>query len=170
MEMPTPYGKITQGYLARIAQISEELKACGKEIKALAGQDEDVVHVMSLPGWQSFSSMLVTTEIFDINRFRSFGALCAYSGLAPRVHASGGHCYHGPLNVNRRKELQWILLENAWHTMRKIPRLEQKYNAIKKRKGSNTAKVAVARDVLKIIYHILKEKRPYYPESTQLSA
>ena len=48
--------------------------------------------------------------------------------------------------------------------MRKNPRLERKYQAIKKRKGSNTAKVAVARDILKIIYHILKEKRPYYPE------
>lgn len=170
MDMPAPYGKITQGYLVRIAQISEELKACGRDLKLLAEQDQDVVNVMSVPGWGSFSSLLIKTEIFDISRFRSFGALCAYSGMAPRVHASGGHCYHGPLNTNRRKELQWILLENAWHTMRKIPRLEQKYKAIKKRKGSNTAKVAVARDVLKIIYHILKEKRPFYPESDRLSA
>lgn len=170
LEMPAPYGKITQGYLARISQISEELKACGRDLKVLAGQDQDVVHVMSVPGWGSFSALLIKTGIFDINRFRSLGALCAYSGLAPRVHASGGHCYHGPLNTNRQKELQWILLENAWHTMKKIPRLERKYNAIKKRKGSNTAKVAIARDVLKIIYHILKEKRPFYPENARLSA
>lgn len=164
LAMPEPYGKIAQGYLTRIARISEELKACGKDLKLLAGQDQDVVCLMTVPGFQAFSALLVKTEIFDINRFRSLGALCAYSGLAPRVHASGGHCYHGPLNTNRRKELQWILLENAWQTMRKIPRLEQKYNAIKKRKGSNTAKVAIARDILKIIYHILKEKRPFYPE------
>jgi transposase len=170
IKMPEPYGKIAQGYLTRIARISEELKACGRDLKLLAEQDQDVVHVMSVPGWGSFSALLIKTEIFDISRFRSLGALCAYSGLAPRVHASGGHCYHGPLNTNRRKELQWILLENAWQTMRKIPRLERKYNAIKKRKGSNTAKVAVARDILKIIYHILKEKRPFYPESVRLSA
>jgi len=170
IETPAPYGKLTQGYLARIGKISEELKDCGRDLKVLAEQDPDVVHLMSVPGFQAFSALLVKTEIFDISRFRSFGALCAYSGLAPRVHASGGHCYHGPLNTNRRKELQWILLENAWQTMRKIPRLERKYAAIKRRKGSNTAKVAVARDILKIIYHILKEKRPFYPESVRLSA
>ncbi len=170
MEIPEPYGRIARGYLARIARISEELRECSRELKVLADQDRDVVCLMTVPGFQSFSALLVKTEIFDISRFRSFRALCAYSGLAPRVHASGGHCYHGPLNTNRRKELQWILLENAWHAMRKIPRLERKYAAIKKRKGSNTAKVAVARDILKIIYHILKEKRPFYPESERLPA
>ncbi len=169
-EIPEPYGRIARGYLARIAQLSEELKICGSDLKVLAGRDQDVMHLMSVPGFQSFSALLVKTEIFDISRFRSFGALCAYSGLAPRVHASRGHCYHGPLNTDRRKELQWILFEDAWHAMRKIPRLERKYAAIKKRKGCNTAKVAVARDILKIIYHILKEKRPFYPESERLSA
>lgn len=170
MEIPAPYGAIARSSLKRIADLCDEIKIFNKDLKVLAAQDPDVVFVMSVPGWDSFSALLIKTEILDVTRFRSFGALCAYSGLAPRVHSSGGHCYHGPLNTNRRKELQWILLENAWHTMRKIPRLKLKYAAIKKRKGSNTAKVAVARDVLKIIYHILKEKRPFYPESDRLSA
>jgi len=164
MSVPAPYGEIVQHYLARIDQLCAEVKELNMLITTLAKTDDDVVHIMSVPGFDSFSALLITTEIFDISRFRSFPAMCAYSGLAPRVHGSGGHYYHGPLNTNRRKYLQWILLENAWHTMRKIPRLERKYVAIKKRKGSNTAKVAVARDVLKIIYHVLKEKRPFYPE------
>jgi len=164
MSVPAPYGEIVQHYLARIDQLCAEVKEVNTLITTLAKKDDDVVNIMSIPGFDHFSALLIKAEIFDIHRFRSFSRLCAYSGLAPRVHGSGGHYYHGPLNTNRRKHLQWILLENAWHTMRKIPRLEQKYMAIKKRKGSNTAKVAVARDVLKIIYHVLKEKRPFYPE------
>lgn len=35
---------------------------------------------------------------------------------------------------------------------------------IQKRKGHNTAKVALARDMLKVIYHVLKEKRDFYWE------
>lgn len=170
MDVPASYGEVVQSYLRRIEQLHAEVKTLNKELLAIAMQDEDVVNLMSMPGLGAFSALLVKTEIFDINRFRSFGALCAYSGLAPRVHSSGGHCYHGPLNTNRRKALQWILIENAYQTMRKIPRLERKYMAIKKRKGCNTAKVAVARDMLKIIYHILKEKRPFYAEDDRLSA
>jgi transposase len=90
--------------------------------------------------------------------------LCAYSGLAPRINASGRHYYYGPLNLNRRKYLQWIFLKNAYHAMGKIPRSKRKYLAIEKRKGGSTAKVAVARDYLNLIDHILKGKRRWYPE------
>jgi hypothetical protein len=68
----------------------------------------------------------------------------------------------GPLSANRRKHLQWILLEVVWHFIRKQPDKLSKYEVISKRKNVNTAKVAIARDMLKVIYHILKEKRPFY--------
>jgi transposase len=166
MEIPVPYAEIVKRYLVRIEQLCDEVRLVDKAIIQLASDDQDAMNIRSVHGFDYFSALLIKTEIFDVSRFRSFPRLCAYSGLAPRVHASGGHCYHGPLNTNRRRYLQWILLENSWHTMRKIPRLQRKYETIKKRKGSNTAKVAVARDVLKIIYHVLKEKRPFYPELT----
>ena len=37
-----------------------------------------------------------------------------------------------------------------------------KYEILKRRKGHNTAKVALAREMLKIIYHVLKEQRQFY--------
>ena len=33
-------------------------------------------------------------------------------------------------------------------------------------KGANTAKVIMARQTLKVIYHVLKEQRPYYQDVT----
>jgi transposase len=167
MEIPAPYGGIARKYVATIEQLCSEVKATDKILVDIGKKDQDVINIMSVPGFDYFSALLIKTEIFDVRRFRSFSRLCAYSGLAPRVHASGNHCYHGPLNRNRRKYLQWIIIENSWHTIRKNSRLKHKYRAIRKRKGSNIAKVAVARDVLKIIYHILRDKRPYYPELTR---
>ncbi len=70
--------------------------------------------------------------------------------------------YHGQLNKNRRKNLQWILLENVYHFIKAIPEIQKKYEIHKQRKGHNTAKVALAREMLKIIYHVLKEQRPFY--------
>ena len=69
--------------------------------------------------------------------------------------------------VNRKKNLQSILLETVFHFIRATPDRQERYAEIKKRKGSNTAKVVMARQMLKIIYHVLKENRPFYSEIKQ---
>ena len=66
--------------------------------------------------------------------------------------------------ANRRKLLQWILLETAFHFIKAEPQRKARYEDLKARKGSNTAKVIMARLMLKVIYHVLKEQRPYYEE------
>ncbi len=43
-----------------------------------------------------------------------------------------------------------------------MPEMKEKYEIHKQRKGHYTAKVAIAREMLKIIYHVLKEQRPFY--------
>jgi hypothetical protein len=47
-------------------------------------------------------------------------------------------------------------------THKRLGELKYSHLAISKRKNANTAKVALARDMLKVVYHILKEKRPFY--------
>ena len=45
-----------------------------------------------------------------------------------------------------------------------MPNIAKKHEQIKNRKGYNTAKVASARDMLKVVYHVLKEQRPFFKE------
>ena len=156
------YQKIVSGYIARIGELIGKISDIERFIKKQVSGDRDIMNLISMPGLDYFSAALIKTEIIDINRFGSFERLCAYSGLAPRVSQSANKLTHGPLNSNRRKYLQWILLEVVWHFIRKQPDKLSKYEAISKRKNANTAKVAIARDMLKVIYHILKEKRPFY--------
>ena len=49
-----------------------------------------------------------------------------------------------------------------YNFIRAIPEMQKKYIKLKKRKRHNTAKVALGRDMLKIIYHVLKGERPFY--------
>ena len=156
------YQKILSGYITRIKELSDKLRHIEKEIKNKAVEDEDTVNLMSLPGLKYFGSLLVKTEIADIKRFDTFSRLCAYAGLAPKVHQSGNSSIAGSLIKNRRKYLRWILLEEAQHFAKEDINRLMKFETIKKKKGHNTAKVVLARDMLKLIYHILKEKRPYY--------
>ena len=64
--------------------------------------------------------------------------------------------------TNRRKNLQWILIETTFHFIKASAQRQARYESLKNTKGANTAKIIMARQMLKIIYHILKEQRPYY--------
>ncbi len=159
---PPNYREIIQGYSERIEFLTRWLFQIEKYIKENVKDDEDIINLITIPGIDYFSAALIKTEIIDISRFASFNRLCAYAGLAPRVSQSANKEVHGPLNINRRKNLQWILIEVVYHFIKALPEKSQRYESIVSRKGANTAKVAMAREMLKIIYHVLKEKRPFY--------
>ncbi|MDD5703948.1 MAG: IS110 family transposase [Dehalococcoidales bacterium] len=156
------YREVIHGYSERIEFLTRRLFQIEKYIKENVKDDEDIINLITIPGIDYFSAALIKTEIIDISRFASFNRLCAYAGLAPRVSQSANKEVHGPLNVNRRKNLQWILIEVVYHFIKALPEKSQRYESIVSRKGVNTAKVALAREMLKIIYHVLKEKRPFY--------
>jgi len=156
------YKKVISGYIKRIDDLTSHIAETERFLKERASLDDDILNLIGVPGLDYFSAALIKSEIIDVNRFACFEKLCAYAGLAPRVSQSANKSIHGPLCSNRRKHLQWILLEVVWHFIRKQPDKLTKYAAISKRKNANTAKVAIARDMLKVIYHILKEKRPFY--------
>ena len=53
-------------------------------------------------------------------------------------------------------------METVYHFIQGYPSKKEKFLRIQRRKGYHTAKVALARDMLKAIYVVLKEKRPFY--------
>jgi transposase len=156
------YTRLIKKYIDRITELAQKLTSIEKEIGIVSSLDRDMVNLMSIPGIGHFSAALIKSEIIDISRCASFNRLRAYAGLAPRVSARANKTFHGPLNTNRRKNLQWILLENVYHFIWAIPEMKERYEKLKQQKGHNTAKVVLARDMLKIIYHVLKERRPFY--------
>jgi transposase len=161
-DLPAIYAYIIRRQCEQIIELNKKVAEIEEQFNDIAEGDEDMRNLLTIKGIGAFSAALIKTEIIDISRFRSFNRLCAYAGLAPRVSASGGRVYHGPLNKNRRKNLQWILLENVLHFIRALPKSKEKFERIERRKGYNTARVALARDILKIIYHVLKERRAFY--------
>lgn len=156
------YQKVINGYIKRVDYLTTHIAETERFIKERASLDKDILNLISIPGLNYFSAALIKTEIIDVNRFSCFEKLCAYAGLAPKVNQSANKLSHGSLCSNRRKYLQWILLEVVWHFIRKQPEKLEKYEFISKRKHANTAKVVLARDMLKVIYNILKEKRIFY--------
>jgi transposase len=160
--MPKVYAQIVDDYKDRISYLIKKIQEANKNILEGAQSNGDIKNLETIPGFGYFSAALIQSEIIDIDRFKSFNRLCAYAGLAPRVSSSAEKIFHGPINKNRRKHLQWILLENVYRFIKCVPDKEEKFLKLKKRCGHNTAKVILARDLLKIVYHVLRERRSFY--------
>lgn len=165
-EFPDPHRYIIAGYIERIISLGRRIHSMRTYLKDTLSDDAEIQNLITIDGLDYFGAALIKSEIGDINRFKSFNRLCAYAGFAPRVSQSGSKAaIHGPLMTNRRKNLQWILLEVVHHHIMASGERRIRYAQLKRRKGINTAKVIMARQMLKIIYHVLKERRPYYSES-----
>ncbi|MFH1768673.1 MAG: IS110 family transposase [Candidatus Omnitrophota bacterium] len=167
--IPAGYHLLVNKYVEQLKWYREKICDYRRNLETQLIIDQDIVNLISIPGISFFSAALIKTEIADISRFKNFNRLCSYAGLAPRVHQSADTLRHGPLSKNRCKNLQWILIETAIHFIHAMPRVAKKHERIKKRKGFNTAKVATARDMLKAVYCVLKEKRPFVIDRDILS-
>ncbi|HPI02958.1 MAG TPA: IS110 family transposase [Candidatus Goldiibacteriota bacterium] len=168
--LPAIYGTVIQGHKDRIRFLTEKIRHMKMYLEETFQEDQEIINLISIPGLSYLSAAIVKSEIVDINNFASFNRLCSYAGLAPRVSQSAKKDIHGPLSKNRRKLLQWILLEVTPHFVKASPEKKSKFDELSKRKNYNIAKVALARELLRMIYVVLKEKRKYYSEKIRSTA
>jgi transposase len=119
--------------------------------------------IRSVPGYGIFLSVLVAVEIADIERFPKASKFLSYAGVIPSTHSSGGRSYHGKIVKQGNRWLRWAAVEAVYPGIKADFDIKCFYHRLKKRKGSNTAKVATARRMLTIIYRMLKENRLYIP-------
>ena len=152
-----------QGYLHLAECMGELLKGVDERIKELAHLNPQAELLISIPGISYYSALLIMSEIGDFRRFSHAKKLCCYAGLVPSVFSSGGKTHHGAITKQGSRWLRWILIELALHFIRHDSRLKALYVRVSQKHGHNSAKVAVAREMLKIIYAMLRDNRAYIP-------
>jgi transposase len=147
---------------ARLAEsFNTEIKLLQQTIKALAFDHPYARLLDTHPGISYYSGLLIAVEIGDIRRFPNHGKLCSYAGLVPTMHASGGKVRMGSITKQGSKWLRWILVECAIHAIRKSDHYQDLYTRVAQKHGKGTARVAVARSMLRAIYAMLIFNRPY---------
>jgi len=150
----TSYTRLTESF-------NEEMKLLKQKIKTLAFDHPYAWILDTHPGISYYSGLLIAVEIGDIKRFPNAGKLCSYAGLVPTMHASGGKVRMGSITKQGSKWLRWILVECAIHAIRKSDHYQDLYTRVAQKHGNGTARVAVARSMLRAIYAILRFNRPY---------
>jgi transposase len=152
------------GFLNVISSLNEEIKEISSKIKGESSEDKYAKLLMTIPGIGYYSALLISSEIGDIERFPDSHHLSSYAGLTPSTHSSGGVTYHGSMTRTGSKYLRWILTECVHSHVRtaKESDLSKFYTRLAKKRGSSKAAAAAASKLLRIIYWVLKENRPYY--------
>ena len=101
--------------------------------------------LLDLYGIGPYSALLIVAELGEVERFGDARQVGAYAGLTPQVHQSGEHAWHGPITKQGSRWLRWILVQAAIKLVRRDARLAAFYQRVRKRRGRNVARVAVAR-------------------------
>src|SRR5512138_2008036 len=115
---------------------------------------EGMIYLMQLPGFGVITGMTILAAIGDVQRFESAKRLASYSGLTGGLELSGTKLIEKGITKEGRKELRWAMVEVAQRAVKSDPRWTRKFQKLQKRMHRNQAIVAIARQLLELVWHV----------------
>ena len=149
--------------LQQIRNLDEQIEACDREVaNEMRPFAVELERIDAIPGIGTRSAEVIIAELgVDLSRWPTAAHLAAWSGLCPGNRASGGK--RKPART--RKGNPWLkgaLTEGAWAAGRtKKSYLGERFRQLKAHKGLKRAVVAVAHEILLIIYYLITRQRQY---------
>jgi transposase len=149
--------------LDHIAFLEGALAELQQEIEGLLGPfAEAVALAQTIPGVAQTAAIALIAEIgTDMTRFPSAKHLASWAGVCPGNKQSAGKRLSGH-TTSGNGWLRAVLGEVAWaisHTSGTY--LAAQFHRLARRRGKQTAVLAVAHSVLVILYHLLRDHQPY---------
>jgi transposase len=148
---------ILSSIIDRISHLSEEMRSVEDQMARMIMGNKNVERLMTIPGINVYSAAVIMSEIDDISRFATKEKLASYAGLVPRQNQSGNRDIRGHITKHGPSMLRFILVNAAHLVIRYSKKMKSKYLSIVRRLGKNRAIVAIARNLLEIIYTMLKK-------------
>jgi transposase len=155
-------GLVAQPLIEMIDRLEEEIKGTEKHLRAMVKGDGMVELLQTIPGCGEICAWTIRAYTDDIKRFASPKKYASFCGLAPWVQNSNETVHHGSITKRGPKELRTAMVQVVMglRRMKKKTlswRLMQRYEAMKKSKGSGKSIIATARKVATIIWNMLTE-------------
>ena len=155
------YQHALESYVRLANVFATEIALVTEKIESLCIENPQARLLDTHPGISYYSGLLIASEIGTIHRFPSHGQLCSYGGLVPSLHASGGKVRRGKITKQGSTWLRWILIQCSPHAVDASPHYRDLYNRVCYKHGKGVARIAVARNMLKTIYYMLKRNQPF---------
>lgn len=151
-------------YLHLIETLNERIDALNHIIRTWAKNDPRAALLMSMPGVGEYSAAVILAEIGEVQRFPGPKQLCSFAGLVPSIRSSDMRIRQGHITKEGSPWLRWIMISAAQRAPCASPRLRQFFDRTARRHGRKTARVALARKMLCIVFCMLRDNEPYREE------
>ena len=160
-EMADTYKTIISSSAKRVLELKEEIKMLDGKLEDLGEQSPEVKRLISMSGVGTKLSSRLVGEIGDIHRFEREDQLAVYCGVAC-VNDDSGKSKKTRAVYKANRICKATMIEIAGCTIRYVPQSKTYYE--KKRaegKKHNHALRCLARQLIKVIFKLLKEDRDY---------
>jgi len=160
--------KAVEPLLDTINQVSLEVKKLEKVLEDLVCEDEDVKLLQTIPGVGLITASIIRAYTDDINRYESARKYASHAGLVPWVQNSNMTVHHGHITKRGPVDLRTAFVQIVMGMVRSRKktasyRIIEKYNEMKKYKGSGKSIIAAVRKMSNVVYVILKTREPFDP-------
>jgi len=163
--LPSVTRQVIDGCLEIVAQLDTQIEKLDQQIQKQVKGNETVSLLRTIPGIAEVRSAVIYGEIGSVTRFSSAKALASFSGLTPSVRSSGEKVWRGGITRRGSRPLRHALVEAAMDVIHRSPSLRRMYYRILYRNDKPTARVAVARKLAVIIYHMLSRREAFRAEA-----
>jgi len=126
--------------------------------------------LQTLPGVDKVAAAILLVELgTDMERFGSSSNLASWAGLCPGNNESAGKRKTGRTRKGNRA-VRRVLCEAANAASKTKSQFKGKYQSLVIRRGHKRSIIAVAHKMLRVIYSMLKNNRPYYDPEVDYEA
>lgn len=172
-------GKVTEHHrflldllLKHMRLIEQQIQRLDQEIqRRLEPYKKEYELLQTIPGIKQIGAAQILSEIGpDMSPFPDGDHLSSWGGVCPGNNESAGKKFQSRIRKGNT-HLLTALTECSWAAMKKKDsHFRNKYYRLKSRRGSQRAIVAVSHAMLKAIYVVLSQHRPYEePQPQSLS-
>ena len=156
------------GLAEELRHLNERVAHYDAQIDAIAHGDRQARDLMTIPGiGPKGATALLAAVGEDASLFSNGRGLAAWIGLVPRQHSTGGR--DRLLGISKRGDvyLRNLLIHGARAVLRTLEHKEDRTSltakALKDRRHTNVAIVAMANKMARVAYAVMTTGKPYDP-------
>lgn len=160
-ELADIYKSLISSYCCRILDLKEEIELLDKELEETGAKSLEVKRLISIKGIRTKLSSRLIGEIGDMGRFDKESQLAVYCGVAC-IDDDSGKSKKTKAVYKANQICKSTMIAIAGCTIRYIPESKAYYQKKKAEgKSHNQALRCLARQLIKVIFRMLKENRDY---------